>query len=75
MCKKLMNHKSMFLQNFLEIMTSLKDDKVLNVKLLLVQTLRDHIDSKGPLSEENSIKKLVEELKKDDDEEIRDVFE
>ena len=51
MCKKLMHHPELFMKNFIEIMTEMKNDKVVNVKLLLAETVKEHINKKGPLAQ------------------------
>ena len=43
MCKKLMHHKELFMKNFMELMSEMKSDKVVNVKLLLAETVQEHI--------------------------------
>ena len=56
-------------------MKEMKSDKVVNVKLLLAETVRDHIEEKGPLCEEDELISLRDDLKADENEEIRDVFD
>ena len=63
MCKKLMQHRELFVNNFMEIITELKNDKVVNVKLLLAETVKEHIDGKGPLSSEETLVALANSLK------------
>jgi|688.fasta_scaffold129408_1 hypothetical protein len=43
MCEKLMNNPKLFCDYFLKIMIDLAEDKVLNVKLVLAETVRGHI--------------------------------
>lgn len=50
MCEKLMNNPKLFCDHFLNIMVDLADDKVLNVKLVLAETVRGHIKEGGPMS-------------------------
>jgi hypothetical protein len=51
MCEKLMNNKELFEKEFLGIMAGLVDDKVVNVKLVLAEIVKSHIQNKGSLSE------------------------
>lgn len=46
-----MNNPKLFCDHFLKIMLNLADDKVLNVKLVLAQTVRGHIQEEGPMSQ------------------------
>ena len=50
MCEKLMNNPKLFCEHFLKIMLNLADDKVLNVKLVLAETVKGHIAEEGPMS-------------------------
>ena len=75
MCQKLMKHKQLFEDEFLDIFVGLKDDKVPNVKLALAEIVRKHMEEKGPLSQHEKFLQLYESLKKDTDEEISSVFE
>ena len=56
-------------------MTEMKNDKVVNVKLLLAETVKEHINKKGPLAQQESLIALRNSLKQDEDQEVRDVFE
>lgn len=58
----------------MEIFVGLKGDKVINVKLVQAEIVRKHMDEHGCLSEEENFMELFESLKKDENEEIRDVF-
>ena len=51
-----MNKKELFVESFIEIFVGLKDDKVINVKLVLAEIVRKHMDEHGCLSEEESFK-------------------
>jgi hypothetical protein len=50
MCEKLMDNPELFIQHFLDIMVGLAKDKVVNVKLVLAETVKKHIKSSGKLS-------------------------
>lgn len=50
MCEKLMDNAELFNKNFLDIMISLSNDKVVNVKLVLAETVKKHIQTNGHLS-------------------------
>ena len=63
------------MENLMEIMDEMKNDKVVNVKLLLAETIKQHLDAKGPLSGEEAVLSLVGCLKEDENEQVRDVFE
>ena len=75
MCKKLMRHKELFQKNFMELMSGMKDDKVVNVKLLLAEVILEHIEEKGPLCEDEALLALQNSLKEDENEEVREVFD
>ena len=47
-----MNNPDLFRAHFFSTMLSLSDDKVVNVKLILAEIVKKHIDSKGELSED-----------------------
>jgi hypothetical protein len=74
MCEKLMNNPDLFREHFLPIMMGLADDKVVNVKLVLAEIIKKHIDAKGKLSEDEELLKLRDKLRADEDEEIEAVF-
>ena len=65
MCEKLMNNPDLFRSHFLPIMVDLADDKVVNVKLVLAEIVKKHIDQKGKLSEDEELLKLRDKLKSD----------
>jgi hypothetical protein len=44
MCGNLMKHKQLFEDNFLSILIGLTNDKVINVKLVLAELIKKHID-------------------------------
>lgn len=50
MCEKLMDNPELFKKNFLDIMVQLADDKVVNVKLVLAETVKKHLLKQGHLS-------------------------
>lgn len=52
MCEKLMNNPELFRVHFLPIMVELSDDKVVNVKLVLAEIVKKHIDIGGSMSED-----------------------
>lgn len=58
MCEKLMQNGKLFREHFLPIMVGLAEDKVVNVKLVLAETVKEHIKSKGELSEDEELLKL-----------------
>lgn len=74
MCEKLMNNKELFEKEFLSIMAGLVEDKVVNVKLVLAEIIKNHIDSKGSLSTNEVLLQLREKLKGDPNEEVSSVF-
>lgn len=45
-----MNNKDLFKKHFLDIMVQLSDDKVVNVKLVLAEIVKNHIANNGNLS-------------------------
>jgi hypothetical protein len=67
MSEKLMNNKDLFKKHFLEIMVQLSDDKVVNVKLVLAEIVKNHIASNGNLSQEEDFLKLKTKLENDAD--------
>lgn len=69
-----MNNPDLFRKHFFPIMLELSDDKVVNVKLVLAEIVKKHIDSKGKLSEDEDLLKLRDKLRADPDEEIDNVF-
>jgi hypothetical protein len=75
MCEKLMNNPEQFESNFLDIMVSLADDKVVNVKLVLAETVKKHWTKKGHLCSHDKFMALKKKLASDEDEEVRSVFE
>ena len=74
MSEKLMNNPELFRAHFLPIFVSLADDKVANVKLVLAEIVKKHIEGKGKLSEDEELLKLRDKLRADPDEEIEEVF-
>ena len=74
MCEKLMNNADLFRTHFLPIMVGLAEDKVVNVKLVLAETVKKHIANKGSLCEDEELLKLRDKLKADPDEEVEGVF-
>lgn len=46
-------------------MAGLVEDKVVNVKLVLAEIIKNHIDSKGRLSDNETLLQLREKLKSD----------
>lgn len=60
-----MNNPDLFRSHFLPIMVDLADDKVVNVKLVLAEIVKKHIDQKGKLSEDEELLKLRDKLKSD----------
>lgn len=69
-----MNNKELFEKEFLSIMAGLVEDKVVNVKLVLAEIIKNHIDSKGSLSTNEVLLQLREKLKGDPNEEVSSVF-
>ena len=74
MCEKLMNNKELFEKEFLGIMLQLADDKVVNVKLVLAEIVRNHFETKGSLCSNPHLLELREKLKHDANEEVSGVF-
>jgi hypothetical protein len=50
MCEKLMDIPELFCEHFLDIMVGLANDKVVNVKLVLAETVKKHSDAHSLLS-------------------------
>ena len=50
MCGKLMNKTDLFKKHFLDIMVALADDKVINVRMILAETVKRHIEKGGAMS-------------------------
>lgn len=50
MCEKLMNNPELFIKHFFDIMIGLADDKVVNVKLVLAETIQKHFSECGKMS-------------------------
>lgn len=46
----------------MEIMVGLADDKVVNVKLVLAEIVKNHMDNKGKLSNDETFLKLKAKL-------------
>lgn len=44
-----MDNSQLFCKNFLNIMVDLAEDKVVNVKLVLAETVKKHLAAKGDL--------------------------
>jgi hypothetical protein len=59
----------------MDIMVALADDKVVNVKLVLAEIVKNHFDSKGKLSNDETFLKLKAKLQADPNEEVRSVFD
>lgn len=74
MCEKLMNNPELFRVHFLPIMVELSDDKVVNVKLVLAEIVKKHIDIGGSMSEDPELLQLRDKLMADEDEEVESVF-
>lgn len=74
MSEKLMNNKQLFKTHFLDIMVKLADDKVVNVKLVLAEIVKNHLTAQGQLSNDEEFLKLKERLENDPNEEVRGVF-
>jgi hypothetical protein len=74
MCEKLMNNPELFRKHFLSIMVELAEDKVVNVKLVLAEIVKKHIDLKGKLCEDEQLLELRDKLKSDSNEEVEGVF-
>jgi hypothetical protein len=55
-------------------MAGLVDDKVVNVKLVLAEIIKNHIDGKGSLSENETLLSLKDKLKSDPNEEVSSIF-
>jgi hypothetical protein len=58
----------------MDVLMKLKDDQVINVKLVLAELVKNHMDEKGKLSDNGKFVELYEFLKEDKDEEIRYLF-
>lgn len=69
-----MNSPELFRSHFFPIMVDLADDKVVNVKLVLAEIVKKHIDQKGKLSQDQELLKLRDKLKSDPNEEVEGVF-
>lgn len=69
-----MNNVQLFEKEFLTIMAGLVDDKVVNVKLVLAEIVKKHIDGKGPLSENETLLNIRQKLRSDPNEEVSSVF-
>ena len=69
-----MNNPELFRKHFMPIMVDLSEDKVVNVKLVLAEIVKKHIERKGVLSEDEDLLKLRDKLRADPDEEIESVF-
>ena len=63
-----MNNPELFREHFLPIMVDLSQDKVVNVKLVLAEIVKKHIDNKGKMSEDEDLLKLRDKLRADPDE-------
>jgi|JI9StandDraft_2_1071091.scaffolds.fasta_scaffold451445_2 hypothetical protein len=74
MCEKLMNNPELFRKHFLSIMVELAEDKVVNVKLVLAEIVKKHIEQKGKLCEDKQLLELRDKLKSDSNEEVEGVF-
>jgi hypothetical protein len=74
MCEKLMNNPELFRKHFFSIMVELAEDKVVNVKLVLAEIVKKHIDLKGKLCEDEQLLELRDKLKSDSNEEVEGVF-
>lgn len=70
-----MNNPELFKTNFLDIMISLADDKVVNVKLVLAETVKKHWLKNGHLCNLHKFLELKKKLENDQDDEVRSVFE
>ena len=55
-------------------MVGLADDKVINVRMILAETVKRHIDRGGALSGDEKFVGLRDKLKADEEEEIQEVF-
>ena len=55
-------------------MVELANDKVINVRMILAETVKRHIQKGGALSTNEMIISLRDKLKKDPDQEIQEVF-
>lgn len=67
-------NKEVFKNNFMNLLTSLADDKVINVRLVLAEIVQKHMSSQGPLSEEEDFIKLKDKLASDTNDEVRAIF-
>lgn len=62
MCEKLMDNSELFCKHFLNIMVDLAEDKVVNVKLVLAETVKKHLTAKGELCSNEHFLSLVKKL-------------
>lgn len=62
MCEKLMDNSDLFCKHFLNIMVDLAEDKVVNVKLVLAETVKKHLTAKGELCSNEHFLSLVKKL-------------
>ena len=67
MCEKLMDNSELFLKHFLSIMVDLAEDKVVNVKLVLAETVKKHLTAKGKLCSNEQFIALVKKIESDSD--------
>jgi len=58
----------------MSLLTSLADDKVINVRLVLAEIVQKHVNAHGPLSEEEDFLKLRDKLASDKNDEVRAIF-
>lgn len=58
----------------MSLLTSLADDKVINVRLVLAEIVQKHFNAHGPLSEEEDFLKLRDKLASDKNDEVRAIF-
>lgn len=58
----------------MNLLTSLADDKVINVRLVLAEIVQKHMNTHGPLSEEEDFLKLRDKLASDKNDEVRAIF-
>ncbi len=57
-----MNSPELFCEHFLDIMIGLADDKVVNVKLVLAETIQKHFATSGKLKNHQLFIKLKAKL-------------
>ena len=62
-----MNNPDLFREHFLPIMVDLSEDKVVNVKLVLAEIVKKHIERKGKMSEDQDLLNLRDKLRADAD--------